>query len=111
MREAKRQDLHKLPDQGKTVTLPIDLEAIYRACTEANDSTELMHWYLVELSALFESIKAVENNQYSTLTRLAELGKYLCEDWANTADCAKADAARHADVLCAMLHPKGEKHV
>lgn len=111
MREAKRRDLHTLPEQGKPETLPIDLEAIYRACTEANNSIELMHWYLVELSSLFESIKAVENNQYSTVTRLAELGKYLCEDWANTADCAKADAARHADVLHSMLHPKGEKHV
>ena len=100
----------KPPRDGKPTTLPINPEVIHRACISAVDASELLYWYLVELSSLFESIKALDNNEFSTITRLAELGKYLCSDWANTADCAREDVAQHMDALNSMLCSKGEKH-
>lgn len=111
MKTQQTQTITKQPSKGKPINQPIDLDAICGVCTGAVDATELMHWYLVELSSLFESIKALDNNQFSTITRLAELGKYLCADWANTADCVRADAARNLDVLHSMLYPEGEKNV
>ncbi|MCE2747155.1 MAG: hypothetical protein LW710_14810 [Burkholderiales bacterium] len=111
MREAKRLELHKLPGQGKSETLSINPETIHLACIRAVDATELVHWYLVELSSLFESIKALDNNEFSTINRLAELGKYLCADWAGTADCAREEVVRHLQVLNSMMSAKGEKHV
>ncbi len=88
-----------------------NLEAIHQACIGAVDATELVHWYLVELSSLFESIKALNEDESSTIARLAELGKYLCADWANTANCAREEVAQHLEILNSMMAPEGEKHV
>ena len=101
----------KPPRDGKPASLPINPEVIHRACISDVDASELVYWYLVELSSLFESIKALDNNEFSTITRLAELGKYLCADWANTANCAREDVAQHLDVLNSIMSAKGEKHV
>jgi hypothetical protein len=111
MKVQTKQTISKQPSKGKPINLPINPEVIHRACIGAVDATELVYWYLVELSSLFESIKALENNEFSTVNRLAELGKYLCADWANTADCAREDVARHVEVLHSMLYPKGETNV
>lgn len=111
MKAKATQSVGKQASEGRPDTLPINPEAIHRACIGAVDATELVHWYLVELSSLFESIKALDANEFSTITRLAELGKYLCADWANTADCAREDVARHVEVLHSMLYPKGETNV
>lgn len=59
---------------------------LYDLSMAAYDSATLAHSQLADLAAMFFSIRR-ESAPDSQAFRLASVGHYLAEDWANTLDC------------------------
>lgn len=74
------------------------IHAAYKAVSSAYDLSTLNKGGFYQLAALFGAI-AKQSSQYSDVQRLAELGNYLCTDWANSHESSIGELEHLFDTL------------
>jgi len=57
---------------------------------DAIDNASLCYSILNDLSSLFLAIKS-SSDEHSQIRKLANIGQYLADDWANMIDCAREE--------------------
>lgn len=64
------------------------LDAAWDAVATAHNATSLAYSCFADLAALFHAIRDL-SEEHSHAARLAKVGNYLAEDWANLHDCER----------------------
>lgn len=78
------------------------LSAALEAVTSAHNATCIAEGCFADLAALFQAI-ADASGEYSQASKLAKIGKYLAEDWANLSDSTNEELEGLLNALRAGL--------
>lgn len=74
----------------------------WKAVIEAHNATSVAESCFADLATLFKAI-ADASAEHSQAAKLAKIGSYLAEDWANLHDCAREELEPHITALRAAL--------
>lgn len=75
--------INKYPEGKETVQLARN------AFIDGFNFSSLVREHFLQLGALFDAIKKIDGNEHSSAAQLCELGRYLCDDWADAADLSR----------------------
>ncbi|MCK0507368.1 hypothetical protein [Aromatoleum anaerobium] len=78
------------------------LTAAWNAVSTAHNATNLAYSCFADLATLFHAI-ADASDEHSQAAKLAKIGLYLAEDWANLHDCERETLEERFTVLRAAL--------
>ncbi len=78
------------------------LDAAWDAVVTAHNATNLAYSCFADLAALFHAIGDL-SEEHSHAGRLAKIGNYLAEDWANLHDCERETLDERMTALRAAL--------
>lgn len=85
------------------------LLAARRLSIQTYDAKYLTMKCFADLSAIFDAIR-VASKEDSTVYKLAGIGRYLADDWANTADCELENIQALIDQLDSTLSQQNNFH-